>query len=120
MVTVLVVDDEVLIRMMIVDAVEDAGFRVLEASNADEAIELLEDHPEIRIVFTDVNMPGTMDGLRLAAAVRGRWPPVEIIVASGKRVVPVGELPPRGIFFSKPYDINRVVETMRLMASRNP
>ena len=62
---------------------EDAGFSTLEAENADKAIKILETHPDICLVFTDVQMPGTMDGVKLAAAVRKRWPPVRLIVTSG-------------------------------------
>ncbi len=84
-VTVLVVEDEVLVRMDIVRSLENDGFDVLEASNADEAIILLNAHPEVRLMFTDIDMPGSMDGLKLATAVRDRWPPVKIIVTSGHR-----------------------------------
>jgi CheY-like chemotaxis protein len=79
---------------------EMAGFEVLEAANADDAAILLETQA-IRIVFTDVNMPGSMDGLKLAAAVRRRWPPVEIIVTSGAVDVVKDDLPERGYFFPK-------------------
>ena len=71
---VLIVEDELLIRMHAVDMIESAGFDVVEAENADEAIAILERRADITVVFTDVNMPGSMDGLKLAAAVRGRWP----------------------------------------------
>ena len=80
---VLVVDDEVLVRTVAVDMVEQAGFEVIEASNADEAIRILESRQDIRAVFTDIQMPGSMDGLRLAQSVRDRWPPVALIVTSG-------------------------------------
>ena len=81
---IVVVEDEALLLFSIADDLRDAGFSVLEASNADEAIALLESHPEIRLLFTDIDMPGSMDGLKLSAAVRDRWPPVKIIVTSGK------------------------------------
>jgi two-component system, response regulator PdtaR len=83
--------------------VEAAGYRVIEASNADEAIAILEARKDIRIVFTDIDMPGSMDGLRLARAIRDRWPPIELILTSGHFDVPVGDIPERGLFFSKPY-----------------
>src|ERR1700691_606694 len=73
----LIVEDESLVRMTAVDMVEEAGFEVLEATNADEAILLLEVRRDIAVVFTDIEMPGSMDGLRLTAAVRGRWPPIK-------------------------------------------
>ncbi len=77
-ITVLIVEDEALVRMDIALLLEDDGFHVLEASNADDAISLLDAHPEVRLMFTDIDMPGSMDGLKLAAAVRDRWPPVKI------------------------------------------
>jgi DNA-binding LytR/AlgR family response regulator len=70
----------------------------------------------MRVVFTDINMPGTMDGLELAALVRHRWPPVEIIVTSGRYRIPDSDLPVRGIFLPKPYDHDDVVATLRRMA----
>ncbi len=82
-IVVLVVDDELILRLSISAELEDEGFVVFEAGTADEAIATLERHPEIRLVFTDVDMPGSMDGLKLAAFVRDRWPPIKIIVTSG-------------------------------------
>ena len=93
---VLIVEDEPLIRMGTASLIEDAGFKVHEAGNADEAIRILELHDEIRLIFTDVNMPGSMDGLKLAHYVRGRWPPVKIIVTSGKAT-----LRGRALYFSE-------------------
>jgi CheY-like chemotaxis protein len=81
---VLIVEDDALISALAVDIVEDAGYRPLEASNADEAVALLESRTDIAVLFTDINMPGSMDGLKLAHAVRGRWPPVKIIMVSGQ------------------------------------
>ena len=80
---VLIVEDEFLLRADAVEFMEHSGFTVHEASNADEAIEVLELHHDIRAVFTDIHMPGTMDGLKLAHYVRGRWPPVKLIITSG-------------------------------------
>lgn len=111
--TVLVVDDEPLIRMDAVGMLEDAGFRVLEAANADEAIDILQTTTDIWAIFTDVDMPGSMDGLRLAHAVRDRWPPVHIFVISGHRIVDATDLPAGGRFFSKPYDHVAVVAAFR-------
>ena len=85
---VLVVEDEFFSRLHAVDLVEAAGFRAIEASNADEAIGILEKRKDIRIVFTDIDMPGSMDGLRLARAIRERWPPIELILTSGHFDVP--------------------------------
>jgi CheY-like chemotaxis protein len=114
-ITVIVVEDETIVRMDIAMSLEGDGFIVLEASNADEAIEILNAHPEIRLMFTDIDMPGSMDGLKLAKAVRDRWPPVKIIVASGHRQLSDDLLPVEGKFFSKPYDHVSVVSAMREM-----
>src|SRR3954468_18520562 len=80
---VLIVEDEYLVRIHAAEVIRDAGFEVMEASNADEAIVILESRPDIRVVFTDIQMPGSMDGLKLARAVRDRWPPVQIVATSG-------------------------------------
>jgi CheY-like chemotaxis protein len=101
--TVLVVEDELLMRMNAVTLVEEAGFAALEATNADEAITILEARKDIRIVFTDINMPGSMDGLKLAHAIRRRWPPIELILTSGDLQIEEEKLPNRGRFLSKPY-----------------
>ena len=114
---VLVVEDEALLRMAAVDFVEDAGFKAIEASNADEAILVLEARTDIHVVFTDVDMPGSMDGLRLAEAVRGRWPPIQIIVTSGHRIVTVDVLPPGSVFFAKPYREEEIVATLQRMVA---
>jgi len=83
--------------------VEDAGFETVEAANADQAIKILEARNDIRVVFTDINMPGPMDGLKLAAAVRDRWPPIEIIVTTGRRTPDANALSERARFLTKPY-----------------
>ncbi len=113
---VLVVEDEPLLRMMAVDLVEDAGFEVVEAANADEAVKILEARTDIRIVFTDIDMPGSIDGLMLAAAVRDRWPPIEIIITSGHRQISDLDLPERSVFFPKPYDSSKITATLHRMA----
>jgi CheY-like chemotaxis protein len=114
---VLVVEDEPLLRMMAIDLVEGAGFEALEAANALEAVVLLETTPGIRVLFTDIDMPGSMDGLRLAAAVRDRWPPIEIIIVSGMRKPSENDMPGRSVFFAKPYDIQRVTSQLRRMTA---
>jgi CheY-like chemotaxis protein len=113
---VLVVEDEPLMRMHAVSLVVDAGFDTVEASNADEAIAILEARKDIRIVFTDINMPGSMDGLRLAHAIRRRWPPIELILASGDFQVDENELPTRGRFLPKPYDPAAVISALNELA----
>jgi CheY-like chemotaxis protein len=113
---ILVVEDEVLVRMMAVSVAEDSGFKVLSAATADEAIKILESRSDIRLVFTDVNMPGSMNGLRLAHAVRDRWPPVELLVTSALGNVTAKDLPARGRFLSKPYDVAILSETFQQLA----
>ena len=105
---ILVVEDEVLVRLELVDLIEESGFQVFEAGSADEAIKLMETNPGIHILITDVDMPGSMDGLRLSHYVRDRWPPVKIVVASGHVRVGAADLPEHGVFLDKPYDTPRV------------
>ena len=90
---VLVVEDSAIIRMCAVDLVMSAGYEALEASDADQAILILESRADIDLVFTDVQMPGTMDGIKLAHHIRNRWPPVKLIVASGKAIIAESSLP---------------------------
>jgi len=112
---VLVVEDEVLVRAVAVDMVEQAGFDVIEACDADEAIRLLECRQDIRAIFTDVQMPGSMDGLRLARAVRDRWPPVALIVTSGLANLTDDDLPAGGRFLRKPYLLSEVGGALRAL-----
>ena len=100
---VLVVEDELFSRLHAVDLIERAGYAAVEAANADEAIAILEARKDIRIVFTDIDMPGSMDGLKLSHAIRKRWPPIELILTSGHFDISDDELPERGRFFAKPY-----------------
>lgn len=116
-IVVLVVEDDSLIRMSISCDLEDAGFIVYEAEDAAAAIVMLLCHPEIDIMFTDVDMPGDMDGLRLAAAVRDRWPPIHIIVTSALRGVTAESIPVPARFFPKPYNPAAVMRSMREMAA---
>ncbi|MBB3173526.1 CheY-like chemotaxis protein [Endobacter medicaginis] len=109
---VLVVEDETLLRMHSVDFIEAAGYRVLEAADTDTAIAVLEANPAIRVVLTDVDLPGSMDGLKLAAAIRRRWPPIELIVTSGAVTPQPGDLPERSIFVPKPVDPRRVLSAI--------
>jgi two-component system, response regulator PdtaR len=109
---VLVVEDHPLVRRGLVEVIVQAGFETLEASSALEAIRILEARPDIHLVFTDAEMPGTMDGVELAHYIRNRWPPVELIVVSGKVVIDPPELPPGTRFFPKPYRETSIVEAM--------
>lgn len=106
---VLVVEDELFVRLDAVNIIGKAGFGVIEACNADEAIDILETRDDIRVVVTDVAMPGSMDGVRLAATIRDRWPPIELILISGKVRLPTQWLPERGKFLAKPYPPQHLV-----------
>jgi CheY-like chemotaxis protein len=110
---VLIVEDEPLMRMGAVYLIEEAGFEVYEAGSADAAIALLELHKEICLIFTDVDMPGSMDGLKLAHYVRGRWPPVKI--TSGHVKVDEENLPAGALFVPKPYDAAEIARKVRQM-----
>ena len=110
--TILVVEDEALISLLISEELESAGYTVLTAGNADQAIALLEMH-DIRFIFTDIDMPGSMDGLKLAAAVRHRWPPIEIIITTGKNKPQPDQMPVGSVFLPKPYRTEAVIEAVR-------
>ena len=110
---VLIVEDEPVLRMLAVEVVEEAGFIAIEARDADEAVILLESRTDIAMLFTDINMPGSMDGLKLAHAVRDRWPPIEILVVSGKQRLQPSELPSNSCFLGKPYQVTALVEELR-------
>ncbi|HEX9521771.1 MAG TPA: response regulator [Reyranella sp.] len=113
---ILVVEDELLLRLTAVEIVKDAGFEALSAATADEALAILEARADVRLVFTDIQMPGSMDGLGLAHAVRDRWPPVELIVTSGRAHIPAKDLPDGGRFFAKPYDVEALSQAFQEMA----
>src|SRR5665213_360709 len=110
---VLVVEDDFLIRMDAAQMIEEAGFIVVEAANSDEAIVILESRLDITVVFTDIQMPGSMDGLKLATAIRGRWPPIQIIATSGFIEVRKADLPNGGRFLPKPYSPAQIVGALR-------
>jgi CheY-like chemotaxis protein len=109
--TVLVVEDDVLIRDAVSEHLTAAGFNVVEVGSADLAIEILEARQDIHLVFTDIDMPGSMDGLKLANAVRDRWPPVHIIITTGKARPMI--IPDNALFIPKPYLGHAVVSAMR-------
>jgi CheY-like chemotaxis protein len=109
--TILVVEDEALIRVVTVEALTDAGFAVKEAENADEALAVLHlSGNEIDLIFTDVHMPGSMSGTELAHHVRGVWPAIALLVTSGRPQPSLRNLPPGSRFMSKPYDLDKVVD----------
>jgi CheY-like chemotaxis protein len=114
---VLVVEDEPIIRMNAVSLIEDAGYDVIEAAHANEAMKLLETRRDISVVFSDIEMPGgSMDGLKLIHAVRRRWPPVVLILASGRVAPLVAEMPPDTVFLKKPYVENDLLRALQLAA----
>jgi len=99
--------------MNAIETLAEAGFRVIDAANADEAIDILEARHDVRVVVTDIQMPGSMDGLKLAATIRNRWPPIELIVTSGRVSLGQRDLPERGRFLPKPYDGEHLLEAIR-------
>ena len=109
---VLIVEDEPLVRMAIADHLSDAGYEAIEAGDADEAIRIIEATDGIRLIFTDVDMPGSMDGLKLAAAVANRWPPIRIIITSGHRLVEITDIPDGSVFYAKPYSFRTIEDTI--------
>jgi len=112
---VLVVEDEMLLRMRAVDMVEDAGFTPLEAVDADEAVAILESRSDIALLFTDIQVPGSMDGLKLAHAVHERWPPIKIILVSGQLKLANIDIPADSRFFGKPLEASELIAEMRNM-----
>lgn len=114
---ILLVEDEPLIRMCSADLLEDAGYSVLEAENAEQAISLLQDNPEIKVLFTDVRMPGDLDGLDLARLVHEKWPNVKFLVVSGHHQIENGDLPDDGRFLQKPYRPQAVMRNIGEMLS---
>ena len=112
---VLVVEDEMLLRMRAVDIVEDAGFRSVEAIDADQALSILESRSDISLLFTDIQMPGSMDGLKLAHAVHDRWPAIKIILVSGQVKPPPADRPIDSRFFGKPLEMKRMVAELQEM-----
>lgn len=117
---VLVVEDEPLLRFHVSDALEDAGFEVIEAGNADEALVWLDERDDVRVIIADIQMPGRMNGLDLAALVHHRWPGILILVVSGAVRPTAAELPEGGRFVAKPYDCTNVVQHLREMIASLP
>jgi two-component sensor histidine kinase len=116
--SVLVVEDEMMLRMRAVDIVEDAGFTAIEAVNADDALAILESRPDIELLFTDIQMPGSMDGLRLAHDVHDRWPLIKIILVSGQLKLTESDKPADSRFFGKPLDVKQMIEEMQDMMGK--
>lgn len=113
--TILVVEDELLIRMDVVDRLQTEGFQTLEAGTGQDALNQMEGDGQIDIVFTDVDMPGNVNGIVLAHKVRERWPSVGIIVTSGQAVIDSDALPEGARFFAKPYEMKAIFATIAEM-----
>jgi two-component system, response regulator PdtaR len=114
---ILIVEDDPFVRMLAVEFVNDAGFKTLEAGDADQAIAILESCSEIAVLFTDIRMPGSMDGLKLAIVVSNRWPAIQILVASGHLHLRQADLPPKGRFLGKPYDAAAMIAELHSLVS---
>jgi CheY-like chemotaxis protein len=114
---VLLVEDEPFIRMAAADALEDAGFTVIEAVDAQAAQEVLRHRTDIRVLFTDVKMPGPMNGLELAALVRSRWPHICVLITSGHLEPEAGLLPQEAVFIAKPYSDQAPATIIRALLS---
>jgi two-component sensor histidine kinase/DNA-binding response OmpR family regulator len=112
---VLVVEDELMLRMRAVDIVQDAGFEPIEAISADEAIKILESRTDISVLFTDIQMPGSMDGLKLAHVTHARWPHIKIILVSGQIAVTDADKPEDSKFFPKPLEIEQMILELKEM-----
>ncbi len=112
---ILVVEDEMLLRMRAVDMVEEAGYTSVEAVDADEAVAILESRSDIALLLTDIQMPGTMDGLKLAHWVHERWPPIRIILVSGQLKLNSIDIPPDSRFFGKPLEAAEMIAEMQKM-----
>jgi CheY-like chemotaxis protein len=117
LIRILVVEDDTFIRMNVVEMLHAAGFDIREAINADEAIQMLERDSDIELVFTDIDMPGSMNGLKLATAIRSRWPPIKIIATSGHFDVQAGDLPADARFIPKPYLSAQIISAVRELTS---
>lgn len=110
---VLIVEDEDLVRMHGVAMLEDAGFLVIEAADADEALAILNRPESVHLLFSDIDMPGSMDGLDLARLVHERWPHIRLLLTSGFYQIDVANLPDAGVFVRKPWEKNGMVDRVR-------
>ncbi|WP_245444400.1 response regulator [Microvirga sp. KLBC 81] len=114
---VLVVEDEPLVRMFLTDFLDEAGFKVFEAVSADEALALLQARPDIQAVVTDIEMPGSMNGLELAKLIQERWPGAGVVLSSGRERPGSDDLSERVAFVSKPYLPETVIRVVQQMAT---
>src|SRR3954463_2032514 len=110
---VLIVEDEALVRLVAAMMLQDAGFDTLEADTAEDALKLMEQHDDVCVLFSDIQLPGGMDGLRLARTVHDRWPDVGLLLTSGGVNIRRDQIPDQGTFLPKPYDADEMVEAVR-------
>ena len=118
--TILVVEDEALLRMYAADMLEENGFGVVEAENADAAVKVLETRDDVRLLFTDVRMPGSSDGMDLARKVHARWPHILLVITSGHARPTEAEIPDHGRFIAKPYRANELLGEVNDMLRQGP
>lgn len=109
---VLLVEDDMLVRMIVAEVLADAGFAVIECASAEQALAALQTRPDVQVLFTDVNMPGALDGLALARIVHQQWPAVGIAIGSGRIRPGPGEIPPGTRFLAKPYVFDALTEAV--------
>jgi two-component system, response regulator PdtaR len=110
---ILIVEDDVLANEHLEYILQRAGHDVLSATSADEAAEILEDHPDVQLLVTDINLPGTTNGLKLAAATKALRPDVNIIIVTGYSAPPSDEIPPGSLFVPKPYNARKMIDAVR-------
>jgi two-component system, response regulator PdtaR len=114
---ILVVEDETLTRLWVADLLEENGFTVLEAEDASAALKVLEARPEVRLLFTDVQMPGSLNGMELAREVHARWPHVLLVITSGRERPTRAEIPDDGRFVAKPYSAEELLRQVNDLLS---
>ena len=110
---VLVAEDEMLLRLFAAEALKDAGYKAITAKDAAEALEILKTNPEVRVLFTDIQMPGPLNGVDLARKVHERWPHVLLLITSGNVMLGKEDIPDHGHFVQKPYALRQVVEEIQ-------
>jgi two-component system, response regulator PdtaR len=116
---ILVVEDETLIRLWAAGLLEENGFSVLEAENAEAALKVLESRPDVKLLFTDVQMPGSLNGMELAREVHARWPHVLLVITSGRERPTRAEIPDDGRFVAKPYNAEELLGRSRIYCMNN-
>jgi DNA-binding NtrC family response regulator len=117
---ILIVEDEVMVRMHLADLLTEAGYRIIAMANADHAMAVIGARPDIELLFTDIVLPGAIDGCTLARAVNQRWPQIGLLVASGKTQPSPGELPDRAHFIAKPYSRSDLLPKIEELLAANP